>query len=105
MKNLIMTMLSLTVMAVSMQAQTLSGKLVDEKNEPLAYANVVLQQVDSTFVSGQTSDEKGDFLHHRPTLNLNSYQPKISLPISLRQYMSVKCNAWAFLKEVAKASN
>ena len=42
MKNLIMTILSLIVMAVSMQAQTLSGKLVDEKNAPLAYANVVL---------------------------------------------------------------
>ena len=61
MKNLIMTMLSLIVMAVSMQAQTLSGKLVDEKNEPLAYANVVLLQADSTFVSGTISDEMGDF--------------------------------------------
>ena len=30
MKNLIMTILSLIGMAVSMQAQTLSGKLVDE---------------------------------------------------------------------------
>ena len=61
MKNLIMTMLSLIGMAVSMQAQTLSGKLVDEKNEPLAYANVVLLQADSTFVSGTISDEMGDF--------------------------------------------
>ena len=61
MKNFIMTMLSLIGMAVSMQAQTLSGKLVDEKNAPLAYANVLLQQMDSTFVNGKTSDEKGDF--------------------------------------------
>ena len=56
-----MTMLSLIGMAVSMQAQTLSGKLVDEKNAPLAYANVVLLQADSTFVSGTISDEMGDF--------------------------------------------
>lgn len=47
-------------------AQTLSGKLVDEKNEPLAYANIVLQQVDSTFVDGKTSDEKGDFRIEAP---------------------------------------
>ena len=66
MKNLIMTMLSLIGMAVSMQAQTLSGKLVDEKNAPLAYANIVLQQVDSTFVNGKTSDEKGDFRIEAP---------------------------------------
>ena len=54
-------MLCLIAMAVSVKAQTISGKLVDEKNEPLAYANVVLQQADSTFVNGQTSDEKGSF--------------------------------------------
>ena len=51
---------------LEIQAQTLIGKLVDEKNAPLAYANVVLQQVDSTFVSGQTSDEKGDFRIEAP---------------------------------------
>ena len=61
MKNLIMTILCLIGMAVSMQAQTLSGKLVDEKNAPLAYANVVLLQADSTFVSGTITDEMGDF--------------------------------------------
>ena len=61
MKNMIITMLCLIGMAVSMQAQTLSGKLVDEKNAPLAYANVVLLQADSTFVSGTITDEMGDF--------------------------------------------
>ena len=61
MKKRISWMLSLIVMAVSMQAQTLSGKLVDEKNAPLAYANVVLLQADSTFVSGTITDEMGDF--------------------------------------------
>ena len=47
MKRIVTMMLCLIGMAVSMQAQTLSGKLVDEKNEPLAYANVVLLQADS----------------------------------------------------------
>ena len=61
MKNMIIMMLCLIGMAVSMQAQTLNGKLVDEKNVPLAYANVVLLQADSTFVNGTITDEMGDF--------------------------------------------
>ena len=61
MKRHLMMMLCLIGMAVSMNAQTLSGKLVDEKNTPLAYANVVLLQADSTFVSGTITDEMGDF--------------------------------------------
>ena len=61
MKRHMMMMLCLIAMAVSMNAQSINGKLVDEKNQPLAYANVVLQQADSTFIDGKTSDEKGDF--------------------------------------------
>ena len=62
MKRTIMMMLCLIGMAASIQAQTLSGKLVDEKNEPLAYANVVLLSLpDSTFVSGTISDAMGAF--------------------------------------------
>ena len=54
-------MLCLIGMAVSLQAQAISGKLVDEKNQPLAYANIVLLQADSTFVNGTISDEMGVF--------------------------------------------
>ena len=76
MKNLIITMLCLIVMAVSMQAQTLSGKLVDEKNAPLAYANVVLLQADSTFVSGTITDEMGDFRLSKNCLLYTSPSPR-----------------------------
>ena len=62
MKKRISWMLCLIGMAVSMNAQSINGKLVDEKNEPLAYANVVLLSMpDSTFVSGTISDEMGAF--------------------------------------------
>lgn len=44
-----------------MLAQTISGRLVDEKQQPLSYANIVLQTVDSTFVTGTTSNENGEF--------------------------------------------
>ena len=61
MKRIVTMMLCLIAMAASMNAQTITGKLVDEKHEPLAYANVVLLQADSTFVSGTISDEMGGF--------------------------------------------
>ena len=44
-------------------AQTVSGKLIDENKQPLPYANVVLLSLpDSTFVTGTTSDDKGNFI-------------------------------------------
>jgi len=62
MKSKIITLLMLLVACISTQAQTISGKLIDEQNQPLAYANVVLLSLpDSTFVSGVVSDEMGDF--------------------------------------------
>lgn len=43
-------------------AQNISGKLVDENNQPLPYANVVLLSLpDSTFISGTISNENGSF--------------------------------------------
>ena len=61
MKRYIILFNFILVCFASMQAQALSGKLVDEKNAPLAYANVVLLQADSTFVNGTITDEMGDF--------------------------------------------
>ena len=62
MKNFRMILIGcFLMMAACVKAQNISGKLVDEQNQPLAYANVVLQQTDSTFVKGETSDEKGSF--------------------------------------------
>lgn len=51
----------LMVIATGIHAQTIHGKLVDEQQHPVAYANIVLQQADSTFVCGTASDEKGSF--------------------------------------------
>ena len=37
---------------LALQAQTLTGKLIDEKNQPLPYANIVLLSLpDSAFVT------------------------------------------------------
>ena len=43
---------------VTLSAQTISGKLIDENSQPLSYANVVLLSLpDSAFVSGTISGE------------------------------------------------
>lgn len=43
-------------------AQNISGKIVDAKGEPLAFANVVLlNRQDSAFVKGAVSGENGCF--------------------------------------------
>ena len=50
------------VLPVSLSAQTVSGRLMDENSQPLPYANVVLLSLpDSVFVSGTISGEDGSF--------------------------------------------
>ena len=52
-----------TLISVRVSAQIVSGKLIDEDSQPLPYANVVLLSLpDSAFVSGATSDDKGNFI-------------------------------------------
>ena len=47
---------------VALQAQTLTGKLLDENNQPLPYANIVLLSLpDSAFVAGCVSADDGTF--------------------------------------------
>ena len=57
--------------AVWTHAQNLTGKVIDENREPLAYANVVLQTADSVFLAGTTTDLDGTFelaLHEKAKL-------------------------------------
>lgn len=50
------------VLPVSLSAQTVSGRLMDENSQPLPCANVVLLSLpDSVFVSGTISGEDGSF--------------------------------------------
>ena len=61
MKTLLSVFIS-TFLSIGISAQTVSGKLVDEQNQPLPYANVVLLSLpDSTFVTGTVSTEDGTF--------------------------------------------
>ena len=62
MKNFRMILIGCFLMiAACAKAQSISGRLVDEQHKPLPYANILLLQADSTFVSGAITDEKGGF--------------------------------------------
>lgn len=89
MKRQLLMMLCLIVTAASVQAQTISGKLVDEQQQPVAYANIVLLQADSTFVSGTTTDEMGGF---RLTQDERGKLIRISSVGYLTLYKEVKAN-------------
>ena len=60
-KRIHLFIMALFALIVSVHAQNLTGKVIDEKNEPLAYANVILQTEDSVFLAGTTTDLEGKF--------------------------------------------
>lgn len=61
MKKYLITMLFCITLCISAAAQAVTGEVIDIRKQPLAYANIVLQTTDSTFVTGTVTDEKGDF--------------------------------------------
>ena len=56
------TPLLLAALSFNASAQSLRGKVVDENNEPLAYASVMLQKADSSYISGTMTDTLGVFI-------------------------------------------
>ena len=56
------TILLSVVHSLSVSAQSIKGKVIDENDEPLAYANVMLQKADSTYISGAMTDTLGIFV-------------------------------------------
>lgn len=63
-KSMMLAVACCLVMPFSLQAQDviISGRLVDDQQQPVEYANVVLLSLpDSAFVAGAVSDEQGAF--------------------------------------------
>ena len=54
-------LLLVSVTSYHLSAQNLTGRVVDESDTPLAYANVILQNSDSTYLSGIITDTTGMF--------------------------------------------
>lgn len=46
---------------LQLSGQTITGRLIDEDKQPVGFANVVLQQMDSSFVAGSISKDNGEF--------------------------------------------
>ena len=66
-----LALIGLMLGAALTHAQNLTGKVINEKNKPLAYANVILQTEDSVFLAGTTTDLDGKFelnLHEKTKL-------------------------------------
>ena len=62
MKILISICLLISAGLTSYAQEILKGRVTDEDNEPVAYANVaLLSKADSTIVSGTVTDEDGTF--------------------------------------------
>ena len=61
MKRIYLFLIGIMPLVVTAQAQNLTGKVIDEKNIPLAYANVILQTADSVYLAGTTTDVDGKF--------------------------------------------
>ena len=61
MKRIYLFLVGMMALTVTTQAQNLTGKVLDEKNTPLAYANVILQTADSVYLAGTTTDIEGKF--------------------------------------------
>ena len=48
-------------MTVWAHGQNLKGRVLDENNRPIEFANIVILSADSTFIAGSTSDAEGRF--------------------------------------------
>lgn len=81
--NIALLILACQGIITGLFAQTVSGKLVDEQNEPMPYANVVLLSLpDSAFVTGTISGEDGTF-------SLNATPPHQIIRISSIGYATI----------------
>ena len=61
MKRIFLLLIGVLALFASVHAQSLKGKVIDETNAPLAYANVILQTSDSIYVAGTTTNLNGLF--------------------------------------------
>lgn len=90
----------LCLTAFSLMAQySISGKILNEKNEPIAFANILLlESKDSSFVSGIVSDESGSFETDKFTAG--DYLLKISFLGYKDLYQNVKLSENLYLEEI-----
>lgn len=60
-KTLLIFLLSAITSYMTLNAQSITGRVVDEYDAPLSYANIILQRPDSTYIYGTVADTSGRF--------------------------------------------
>ena len=63
---------------INVAAQTIQGRVLDEKEQSVSYANVVLLTVDSIFVDGTVTTNTGEFSFHPSQMKDKKYRLRIS---------------------------
>ena len=49
------------LLSATTYAQILTGRIIDQQNQPVSFANVIVLDSDSTFINGNVSGEDGKF--------------------------------------------
>lgn len=93
-KKLFALVFSLCSVAVSM-AQSIKGTVVDETNNPLPFANVLLQDQEESFISGTTTDNEGNF-------TLKTTPDATTIEISYIGYSKVQINTAQYNSDTIK---
>ncbi len=79
MRKFIISSIVSVLSVLGLQAQEITGRVVDEKNLPMEYAKVVLaNRKDSAFVKGTVTDEKGMFHLSLNAKEADSFLLKVS---------------------------
>ena len=99
MKRFVFVVVSLVLASITFESfgQTITGKVLDEYDAPLAYATVILQKADSSYVSGTLADTSGVFV-------LETVPEAVRVQVSFlgyhHKYVDVKGNDIGIVKMV-----
>ena len=86
-----LTYLILIFTSISIHAQSITGRVTDENDIPLAYANIILQKADHTYIDGTVTDTTGRFV-------ISAHQEAAMIQISFIGYET----AYRQLDEVSR---
>ena len=77
-KNFILCLLFVFVFSPTKAQNSIRGKITDNLNSPLSFANIILlQKGNETFIKGVVSDDKGNYLFE--DIENGTYQLEVSV--------------------------
>lgn len=82
MRKILLTLLFTAVCMLNIDAQTITGRVTDENDDPLAFANVILQKADNSYIDGTVTDTTGRF-------SIAGHQDAAKIQISFIGYKTV----------------